>query len=143
MTHDDEVKAMEIATKLVLGALSGVDTIAIKAAGHAIVAILDETEVEATIRAVGELLQTVTRGDREQAEKGNRWGRRSQLLSQEDARKVLRGLTLEQVSAFCDRWEYGCAEVMGWAMGHSDIHGGALWALGDREEMAKITGDTR
>jgi len=37
MTRDDEVRAMEIATKLVLGPLSGVDLIAINAAGHAIV----------------------------------------------------------------------------------------------------------
>jgi hypothetical protein len=32
---------------------------------------------------------------------------------------------------------------MDWAMGYSDIHGGALVALGDQDEMAKITGETR
>jgi hypothetical protein len=32
---------------------------------------------------------------------------------------------------------------MDWAMGYSNIHDGALWALGDRDEMAKITGETR
>ena len=143
MTQDEEVRAMEIATKLVLGPLSGVDLIAINAAGHVIVAILDETEVEATIRAVGELLEVVTARCREAIKKGERWGRGSRALSQEEGKKVLRGLTLDQVKAFCDRCGYGHAEVMDWAMGYSEIHGGALWALGDAGEMAKITGGER
>ena len=143
MTRDEEVRAMEIATKLVLGPLSGVDLIAINAAGHAIVDILDETEVEATIRAVGELLQAVTRGDREQIEKGERWSKRSRALSQGEARKVLRGLSIDEMEAFAERWEYCLHEVIEWSLEQRDIHGGALWALGDADEMAKITGETR
>ena len=143
MTRDDEVRAMDIATKLVLGPLSGVDLIAIDAAGDAIVAILDETEVAETIRAVGELLQAVTERDRGAIEKGDRWGRRSRALSREEGQKVLRGLTIDQVKKFADRWGYGHAEVMDWAMGYSEISHGALWALSDRDEMAKITGGER
>ena len=143
MTQDEEVRAMEIATKLVLGPLSGVDLIAINAAGHVIVAILDETEVEATIRAVGELLEVVTARCREAIKKGERWGRGSRALSQEEGKKVLLGLTIDQVKKFSDRWGYGRDEVISWAMGYSEIHGGALWALGDVDEMAKITGETR
>ena len=143
MTHDDEVRAMEIATKLVLGPLSGVDLIAIKAAGHAIVAILDETEVAETIRAVGELLEAVTERDRAAIARGERWGRRSRALSPGEAQKVLRGLTIDQVKKFADRWGYGRDEVISWAMGYSEIPHGALVALGDMDEMAKITGETR
>ena len=58
---------------------------------------------------------------------------------------MLLGLTIAQVKAFCDRRGYGHAEVMDWAMGYSDIHGEArlLAVLSDRDEMAKITGETR
>jgi hypothetical protein len=143
MTQDDEVRAMELATQLVLGPLSGVDTIAINAAGHAIVDILDETEVETTIRAVGELLEAVTTRDRELIARGERWNRGSRALSQEEARKVLRGLTIDQLDAFATRLGYGRDEVISGAMGYSEIHGGVLWALGDSEEMAKITGGER
>ena len=147
MTRDDEVRAMDIATKLVLGPLSGVDLIAIDAAGDAIVAILDETEVAETIRAVGELLEAVTERDRGAIARGERWGerwgKRSRTLSPEEGQKVLRGLTIDQVKKFAERWGYGRDEVISWAMGYSEIHGGALWALGDRDEMAKITGETR
>ena len=143
MTQDDEVRAIRIATNLVLGPLSGVDTIAINAAGHAIVDILDETEVETTIRAVGELLEAVTTRDRELIARGERWNRGSRALSQEEARKVLRGLTIDQLDAFATRLGYGRDEVISGAMGYSGIHGGVLWALGDRDEMAKITGGER
>ncbi len=143
MSDAEDVRAMEIATKLVLGALSGVDIIAIKAAGHAIVDILDEIVDEETIRAVGELLESLRERDRKSIEKGERWGKRSRLLSQEEAYKVLRGMTLDQLDAFAERWGYGRDEVISGAMGYSEIHGGALWALGDLEEMAKITGETR
>jgi hypothetical protein len=143
MTQDEDVRAMEIATKLVLGPLSGVDTIAINAAGHAIVDILDETEVETTIRAVGELLEAVTTRDRELIARGERWNRGSRALSQEEARKVLRGLTIDQLDAFATRLGHGRDEVISGAMGYSGIHGGVLWALGDAEEMAKITGGER
>ena len=143
MTRDEDVRAMEIATKVVLGALSGVDTPAIKAAGYAIVDILDETEVAETIRAVGELLEAVTERDRAAIARGERWGRRSRALSPGEAQKVLRGLTIDQVKKFADRWGYGRDEVISWAMGYSEIPHGALVALGDMDEMAKITGETR
>ena len=143
MTRDEDVRAMELATQLVLGPLSGVDIIAIRAAGDAIVAILDETEVAETIRAVGELLEAVTERDRKAIENGERWGRRSRALSPGEAQKVLRGLTIDQVKKFAERWGYGRDEVISWAMGYSEIPHGALVALGDMDEMAKITGETR
>jgi hypothetical protein len=143
MSDADEVRAMEIATKLVLGPLSGVDIISIKAAGHAIVDILDETEVAETIRAVGELLEVVTERDRKAIEKGERWKRGSRTLSPEEGQKALRGMTLDQLDAFATRLGYGRDEVISGAMGYSEIHGGVLWALGDAEEMAKITGGER
>ena len=143
MTHDEEVRAMEIATQLVLGPLSGVDLIAIRAAGDAIVAILDETEVAETIRAVGELLEAVTERDRNAIKKGGRWGRRSRALSPGEAQKVLRGLTIDQVKKFAERWGYGRDEVISWAMGYGEIPHGALVALSDVDEMAKITGGER
>ena len=143
MTRDEDVRAMEIATKVVLGALLDVDTTAIKAAGYAIVDILDETEVAETIRAVGELLEAVTERDRAAIARGERWGRRSRALSPGEAQKVLRGLTIDQVKKFADRWGYGRDEVISWAMGYSEIPHGALVALGDQDEMAKITGGER
>lgn len=143
MTQDDEVRAMEIATQLVLGPLSGVDLIAIKAAGHAIVDLWQRSDNVEDIRAVGELLEALTERCRGAIARGERWGRRSRALSQEEGKKVLLGLTIAQAKAFADRWEYGRNEVMDWAMGYSEIHGGALWALGDVDEMAKITGETR
>ncbi len=143
MSDADDVRAMEIATKLVLGVLSGVDIISIKAAGHAIVDILDETEVEATIRAVGELLAAITERDREQIRKGEQWGRRSRALTQDEGKKVLLGLTIDQVKKFSDRWGYGRDEAISWAMGYSQIPHGMLVALGDVDEMAKITGGER
>ena len=123
MTQDEEVRLLDLATELVLGPLA------------------DES-VE-SINALGGWLAQMTRGDREQVEKGQRWGKRSRALSQEEGKKVLLGLTIAQAKAFADRWEYGRNEVMDWAMGYSEIHGGALWALGDVDEMAKITGGER
>ena len=123
MTRDEEVRLLELATQLVLGPLA------------------DES-VEA-INALGGWLAQMTKGDREQVEKGERWGKRSRALSQDEARRVLRGLTIVQADAFCDRWDYGRNEVMGWAMGYSEIPHGMLVALGDRDEMAKITGEAR
>ena len=143
MTQDDEVRAMEIATQLVLGPLSGVDLIAITAAGHAIVDLWQRSDNVEDIRAVGELLEALTERCRGAIARGERWGRRSRALSQDEGQKVLLGLTIAQAKAFCNRWGYGHAEVMDWAMGYSDIHGGALWALGDVHEMAKITGGER
>jgi hypothetical protein len=52
-------------------------------------------------------------------------------------------MTLDQLDAFATRLGYGRDEVISWAMGYSEIHGGALWALGNSEEMANITGETR
>ena len=142
MSDAEDVRAMEIATKVVLGALLDVDTTAIKAAGYAIVDILDETEVAETIRAVGELLETVTERDRAAIARGERWGKRSRLTG-EDGQKVLLGMTMKQLRAFAQRWEYSLDEVVEWAREQRDIPHGALVALNDRDEMAKITGETR
>lgn len=124
MTQDEEVRLLDVAAELVLGPLA------------------DES-VE-SINALGGWLAQMTRGDREQVEKGERWGRRQSLrLTVPEARKVLRGLSIDQMEAFAERWEYCLHEVIEWSLEQRDIHGGALVALGDREEMAKITGGER
>jgi hypothetical protein len=143
MSDAEEVRAMEIATKLVEHRLSWAATNAINSIGAAIVDLALQCDSVVEIHAVGDLLEALTERDRKAIEKGERWKRGSRALSQEEARQVLCGLTIYQVKKFCNRWGYGHAEVMDWAMGYSDIHGGALVALGDREEMAKITGETR
>jgi len=143
MTQDDEVRAMEIATQLVLGPLSGVDLIAIKAAGHAIVDLWQRSDNVEDIRAVGELLEALTERCRGAIARGERWGRRSRALSQEEGKKVLLGLTIDQVKKFADRWGYGRDEIISWAMGYDEIPHGALVALSDVDEMAKITGGER
>ena len=118
------VRWMEVATELVLGPLAG--------------------ESISSINAIGELLSAMTERDLEAVEKGERWGRRQSLrLTVPEARKVLRGLSIDQMEAFAERWEYCLHEVIEWSLEQRDIHGGALVALGDVEEMAKITGETR
>jgi hypothetical protein len=143
MTHDDEVRAMEIATKLVENLLSWAATGSIKAIGAAIVDLALQCDSVVEIHAVGDLLEALTERDRVAIARGERWKRGSRALSPEEGKKALLGLTIDQVKKFADRWGYGHAEVMDWAMGYSDIHGGALVALGDQDEMAKITGETR
>ena len=155
MSDATEVRAMEIATKLVLGPLSAEPIEIINWTGRAMAAISEAqfraalvsgvlaNEPLETINAVGELLSAMTERCRGAIARGERWGRRSRALSQDEGQKVLLGLTIAQAKAFCNRWGYGHAEVMDWAMGYSEIHGGALAALGDRDEMAKITGETR
>jgi hypothetical protein len=124
MTQDEEVRRLELATQLVLGPLAN--------------------EWLGAITHVGELLAAMTERDREQIRKGERWGRRQSLrLTVPEARKVLRGLSIDQLDAFAERWGYCLHEVIEWSLEQRDIHGGALVALGDREEMAKITGETR
>jgi hypothetical protein len=123
MTQDEEVRLLDVAAELVLGPLA------------------DES-VE-SINALGGWLAQMTRGDREQVEKGERWGRGSRALSPEEGKKALRGMTLDQLDAFATRLGHGRDEVISGAMGYSEIHGGVLWALGDSEEMAKITGGER
>ena len=143
MTQDDEVRAMEIATQLVTDWLGCAATSSIVAFGSAIVSLALQCNTIEEICAVGELLESLTDRDRKAIENGERWKRGSRALSQEEGQKVLLGLTIDQVKKFADRWGYGHAEVMDWAMGYSNIHDGALWALGDVDEMAKITGETR
>jgi hypothetical protein len=143
MTHDDEVRAMEIATKLVETLLSWAATSSVNTIGSAIVDLVLTCDGVEEIHAVGELLESLTDRDRKAIARGERWKRGSRALSQEEGKKALLGLTIDQVKKFCNRWGYGHAEVMDWAMGYSDIHGGALVALGDQDEMAKITGETR
>jgi len=143
MTQDDEVRLLEIATELVTDFLCRLKTSSINTIGAAIVDLALQCDTVDEIRAVGELLETVTERDRGAIARGERWGKRSRTLSPEEGQKVLRGLTIDQVKKFAERWGYGRDEVISWAMGYSEIHGGALWALGDRDEMAKITGGER
>jgi hypothetical protein len=128
----DEVRNLELATQLVTGPL----------AGDAIVSILDDTEVAETIRAVGELLAAITERCREQIRKGERWGRRSRLTG-EEGQKVLWGMTMDQLWAFAQRWDYSLDEGVEWAREQRDIPHGALVALSDVNEMAKIMGEAR
>jgi hypothetical protein len=143
MTRDEEVRAMEIATKLVDNLLSWAQTGSINAIGEAIVDLALQVETVEDIRAVGELLEALTERDRKAIARGEKWGRGSRALSQDEGKKVLLGLTIDQVKKFADGLGYGPNEVISWAMGSSKIHGGALWALGDVGEMAKITGGGR
>jgi hypothetical protein len=143
MTHDDEVRAMEIATKLVETLLSWAATSSVNTIGSAIVDLVLTCDGVEEIHAVGELLESLTDRDRVAIARGEQWGRGSRALTQDEGQKVLRGLTIDQVKKFADRWGYGPNEVISWAMGSSKIHGGALVALGDVEEMAKITGGER
>jgi hypothetical protein len=143
MTQDDEVRAMEIATKLVDGLLCWAATGGINSIGAAIVNLALQCDSVVEIHAVGDLLESLDERDRKAIARGERWGRGSRVLSQDEARKVLRRMSFDQLDAFAERLGYGPDEVISWAMGYSQIHGGALWALGDRDEMAKITGETR
>jgi hypothetical protein len=143
MTHDDEVRAMEIATKLVETLLSWAATSSVNTIGSAIVDLVLTCDGVEEIHAVGELLESLTDRDRKAIEKGERWKRGSRALSPEEGKKALRGMTLDQLDAFATRLGYGRDEVISGAMGYSEIHGGVLWALGDRDEMAKITGGER
>jgi hypothetical protein len=123
MTRDDEVRLLEIATKLVLGPLK------------------DETRPD--INDIGELLAAMTNDDREQVERGERWGIRGPMLRQDAARRVLFELNVYQLNAFAQRWDYCLHEVWEWVIDHRTIPERAVAALGDQDEMAKITGETR
>jgi hypothetical protein len=123
MTQDDEVRLLEIATKLVLGPLK------------------DETRPD--INDIGELLAAMTNDDREQVERGERWGIRGPMLRQDAARRVLFELNVYQLNAFAQRWDYCLHEVWEWVIDHRTIPERAVAALGDQDEMAKITGGER
>ena len=123
MTQDDEVRLLELATQLVLGPLK------------------DETRQD--INAVGELLSAMTERDREQIEKGERWQGRGPMLKQDEAREVLYRLNMYQLDEFAQRLDYCLHEIFEWSIGHRAIPDRALVALGDAEEMAKITGEAR
>ena len=124
MSDATEVRAMEIATKLVLGPLAG--------------------ESISSVNAIGELLSAMTERGLEAVEKGERWGQRqSRRLTVPEARKVLRAMSIDQMEAFAERWGYCIHEMFEWSVEQRDIHPGALWALGDQGEMAKITGGER
>jgi hypothetical protein len=143
MSDAEDVRAMEIATKLVTYFLCGMRTSAISTIGVAIVDLAQQCDSVVEIHAVGDLLESLTERDRVAIVRGERWGRGSRALSQEEAREVLCGLTIAQAKVFAERWGYGRDEVISWAMGYSEIPHGALVALGDVDEMAKITGETR
>ena len=142
MTRDEEVRAMEIATKLVTDWLCGLTTSSIITSGAVIVALSEQCDTVDEIRAVGELLEALTERDRGAIARGERWGKRSRLTGDE-GQKVLWGMTMDQLWAFAQRWEYSLDEVIEWAREQRDIPHGALVALSDQDEMAKITGETR
>jgi hypothetical protein len=142
MSDADEVRAMDIATKLLDHLLSWATTESINSIGAAIVDLALQCDCVVEIHAVGDLLESLTERDRKAIARGERWSKGSRALSQEEGQKVLRGMTLDQLDAFAERWGYG-QEVMDWARGYSDIHGGALVALGYQDEMDKITGGER
>jgi hypothetical protein len=56
---------------------------------------------------------------------------------------VLLELNVYQLNAFAQRWDYCFHEVFEWVIDHRTIPERALAALGDQNEMAKITGETR
>ena len=143
MTQDDEVRAMEIATKLVDNLLSWARTKSINWIGEAIVDLALQCDSVEEIRAVGELLEALDERDRKAIARGERWSKGSRLLSQDEARKVLRALTLDQLDVLADRSGHSLHELFEWSCGLREIHSGALWLLGQRDEMAKITGETR
>ncbi len=143
MTQDDEVRLLEIATKLVTHLLSGLRTSSINTIGAAIADLALQVDNVEDIGAVGDLLESLRERDRVAIARGEQWARGSRALSREEGQRVLLGLTIDQVKKFAKRWDYGPDEVISWAMGSSEIHGGALWALGDQNEMAKITGETQ
>lgn len=142
MTHDEEVRAMEIATKLVETLLSWAATNSINTIGAAIVDLALQCDCVVEIHAVGDLLESLTERDRGAIARGERWGKRSRLTG-EEGQKVLWGMTMDQLWAFAQRWEYSLDEVIEWAREQRDIPHGALVALSDQDEMAKITGETR
>jgi hypothetical protein len=143
MSDAEDVRAMEIAAELVTDFLRRLRTRSINTIGAAIVDLTLQCDNVEEIKDVGYLLGSLTERDRKAIEKGERWKRGSRALSPEEAQKVLCGLTIDQVKKFADRLGYGRDEVIQWAMGYGESHGGALWALGDQNEMAKITGETR
>jgi len=143
MTQGDEVRAMEIATKLVDNLLSWARTKSINWIGEAIVDLALQCDSVEEIRAVGELLEALDERDRKAIARGERWSKGSRLLSQDEARKVLRALTLDQLDVLADRSGHSLHELFEWSCGLREIHSGALWLLGQRDEMAKITGGER
>ena len=133
---------MEIATKLVETLLSWAATNSINTIGAAIVDLALQCDCVVEIHAVGDLLESLTERDRGAIARGERWGKRSRLTG-EEGQKVLWGMTMDQLWAFAQRWEYSLDEVIEWAREQRDIPHGALVALSDQDEMAKITGETR
>jgi hypothetical protein len=143
MSDADEVRLLEIATKLVTDWLGCAPTSSIVAFGVSIGEMTRQCDTVEEIRAVGELLESLTTTDRQAIERGERWSKRSRRLTVPEARRVLRGMSIDQMEAFAERWGYCIHEVLQWSLEQRDIHGGALVALGDVDEMAKIMGETR
>jgi hypothetical protein len=143
MTRDDEVRAMKNAYKLVETLLPWATTGGINSIGEAIVDLAQQVDTVDEMRAVGELLGSLTERDRKAIARGERWSKRSRALSQDEARRVLRALTMDQLDVLAERSGHTLHELFEWSCGQREIHSGALWLLGDRDEMAKITGETR
>ncbi len=143
MTRDEEVRLLEIATKLVEALLSWAATGSINSIGEAIVDLALQVETVEETHAVGELLAAMTEQDREAIAKGERWGKGSRALSADEASKALRGLTIDQMKPFAERLGYSLRQAIEWSLEWNPIPHEALVALGDAEEMAKITGGER
>ena len=143
MSDAEDVRALEIATKLVETRLSWATTSCINTIGAAIVDLWQQCDPVEEIRAVGDLLKSLTERDRKAIARGERWGRRSRALSQDEARRVLRGLTMDQLDVLAERSGHTLHELFEWSCGQREIHSGALFLLGKQDEMAKITGETR
>ena len=143
MTQDDEVRLLEIATKLVTDRLCWSPTDGLNDICSAIVELTKQLDTVDEIRAVGELLEALTERCRGAISRGERWGQRRSRLTGEEAQKVLWGMTMDQLWAFAQRWEYDFDAVIEWAREQRDIPHGALVALSDVDEMAKIMGGER
>ena len=121
MTQDDEVRRLELATRLLQSELAG--------------------NTLATINIVGELLAMLTARERKAAENGEEWAQGPpDLLTPEQAMNVLRELTDQQLLAFSDKWEYPVSEILAWRTGQHSLPGWAFSVLADPELMHEITG---
>ena len=141
MTQDDEVRAMDVAAKLVTTLMTDgrgwAATDSIVAFGVAVGELARQCGTVEEIQSVGELLAAITWRDCEKIRKGERWGKRPRLTV-EEGQEVLWSMTLEQLGEFAQRWDYTIEEVIEWARRHRGIPNRALGVLGDQEEMAQI-----
>jgi hypothetical protein len=77
MSDPEEVRAMEIVDKLVRMWLCGLTTSSINTSGAAIAELANQCDNVEEIRAVGDLLESLTEQDRSAIWKGEPWGNQS------------------------------------------------------------------